>query len=89
MRVRRAIKSGRAFVQNTFGTRVRYVDDVAREARARGEEAHMGRLFGICTEKGSELPVSDPRRKFKLRVVFQGNRVINQNREVALFQDLG
>ena len=49
----------------------------------------MGRLFGICVEKGSELPEGDPRRKMKYRVVFQGNRVINQNWEVAIFQDLG
>ena len=64
-------------------------DDVAKEARLRGEEVDMGRLFGICIEKGSELPADDPRRKFKYRVVFQGNRVVNQNWEVAIFQDLG
>ena len=29
--------------------------DVAREARRRGEEIHMGRLFGLCVEKGAEL----------------------------------
>ena len=70
-------------------TTVRERDAVARDARIRGEEIHMGRIFGICTEKESELPANDPRRKYKYRVVFQGNRVINQNWEVALFQDLG
>ena len=49
----------------------------------------MGRLFGIMVLKGSELPESDPRRKYKHRVVFQGNNVVNQNWEAALFQDLG
>ena len=47
------------------------------------------RLFGIMVEKGSELQKGDPRRKYKYRVVFQGNRVINQNWEAALFQDMG
>ena len=64
-------------------------DDVAREARRRNETVHMGRLFGICVEKRSELPKGDKRRKYKYRVVFQGNRVVNQNWEVAIFQDLG
>ena len=49
----------------------------------------MGRLFGIVVEKGAELPKDDPRRKFKGRVVFQGNRVVNQNFQAAMFQDLG
>ena len=47
----------------------------------------MGYLFGICVEKNSELDESQ--RKFKYRVVFQGNRVIDQNYEAAIFQDLG
>ena len=49
----------------------------------------MGRLFGICVLKGSELDLKDERRKYKYRVVFQGNRVIDQNWEAAIFQDLG
>ena len=73
---------------------VREWSDVASEARRRKLEdpthnVHMGRLFGICVEKGSELPVGDSRRKYKYRVVFQGNRVITQNWEAALFQDMG
>ena len=40
-------------------------------------------------EKGSELAEGDPNRKFKYRVVFQGNNVVTQNWEAALFQDLG
>eukprot|EP00969_Alexandrium_andersonii_P079096 3488591-Alexandrium_andersonii.AAC.1 len=49
----------------------------------------MGYLFGICVEKNSELEKRDPLRKFKYRVVFQGNRVVDQNYDAAIFQDLG
>ena len=46
-------------------------------------------FFGICVEKNSEFPPGHPKRKVKGRVVFQGNRVTNQNWEAAIFQDLG
>ena len=68
---------------------VREWSDVMHDARRKGGITHLGRLFGICVEKGSELAVGDPRRKYKYRVVFQGNNVVDQNWEVALFQDLG
>ena len=58
-----------------------------REARARNEQVHLGYLFGICVEKNSEM--SPELRKYKYRVVFQGNRVVDQNYEAAIFQDLG
>ena len=38
---------------------------------------------------GSELPEGDPQRKFKYRVVFAGDRVVDENWEAAIFQDLG
>eukprot|EP00969_Alexandrium_andersonii_P057896 2550705-Alexandrium_andersonii.AAC.1 len=48
----------------------------------------MGYVFGICVEKNSES--SDPsKRQYKYRVVFQGNRVVDQNYDAAIFQDLG
>ncbi len=62
---------------------------VGWEARRRGTYVHLGRLFGICVEKGSELPADDERRKYKYRVVFQGNRVMDQDFQKAQFQDLG
>jgi hypothetical protein len=68
---------------------VREWGDVAAEARRKGEEIHFGYLFGICVEKNSELAPGNPSRKYKGRVVFQGNRVTNQNWEVALFNDMG
>ncbi|MCP4364474.1 MAG: hypothetical protein GY800_04175, partial [Planctomycetes bacterium] len=68
---------------------VREWDEVAKEARATGVNVQFGYIFGICVEKNSELPEGHPNRKFKGRVVFQGNRVVNQNWEQALFQDMG
>jgi len=70
-------------------TTVEEWSDVAKKARAANEEVHFGYLLGSCFEKGSELPDNHPDRKFKGRSVFQGDRVVNQNYEVALFQDLG
>ena len=52
-------------------------DDVRKQAKANKQEIHMGYLFGICVEKNSDL--SEEHRKYKGRVVFQGNKVINQN----------
>ena len=63
--------------------------DVRAAARREGKTIHVGRIFDICVEKNSELPASDPRRKFKGRVVFGGNDVRDQNAEAAFFQDLG
>ena len=67
---------------------VREYDAVAKEAKAKGEEIHMARTHGICVEK-SQLPVGDPKRKFKGRGVLLGNQVKNQSFEAAMFQDLG
>ena len=61
--------------------------EVRREADRKGQEVHMGHLFGICVETNSEMDASF--RKYKGRVVFQGNRVINQNDDAAIFEDLG
>jgi hypothetical protein len=66
---------------------VRKWSDVAAEARRDGKEVHMGMLYEICVEKGSEL--APDQRKYKGRVVFLGNQVKNQNWEAAMFQDLG
>ncbi|NBO94154.1 MAG: hypothetical protein EBV06_17865, partial [Planctomycetia bacterium] len=68
--------------------RVRPWAEVAAEARRQGHTVHVGRIFEICVEKNSELPLSDPRRKFKGRVVFQGNNVSDENRQAAIFQEL-
>ena len=49
----------------------------------------MGALFALCVEKGYLLPSGAPGRRYKGRVVFQGNRVFDEWRYSALFQDLG
>ena len=69
-------------------SKVREWRDVAREAKANKTKAHVGAIFDICVEKGSELPEGDKGRKFKGRVVFQGNRVKDENWDVAMFSDL-
>ena len=60
-------------------------DIVAANARAEGREVHFGYLFGIMVEKGSEL--EEAKRRYKYRVVFQGNNVYNQNWEIAVYRD--
>ena len=72
---------------NESGVRERA--DVAAEARRKNTKAHVGMIFDICVEKGSELPEGDPGRKFKGRVVFQGNNVQDENWNAALFQEFG
>ena len=62
---------------------------VADEAKKAGKKVHVGRLFSICVEKGSELPQGSPGRKFKGRVVFQGSNVKDEHSYNALFNDLG
>ncbi len=70
-------------------TRVKPWSRVANEARSSGKTVHVGRIFEICVEKNCELPLEDLRRKFKGRVVFQGNQVKDENFEAAMFQEMG
>eukprot|EP00971_Amphidinium_carterae_P333161 6467726-Amphidinium_carterae.3 len=46
-------------------TKVKECDDVVKEAKAKGETFHVGRVFGIAGIKGHELPVGHPLRKYK------------------------
>ena len=55
----------------------------------KNKKVHVGKIFEICVEKGSELPEGDPLRKFKGRTVFQGNNVKDENNDTALFSELG
>ena len=70
---------------------VREWSSVAREAallkESTGKDVNFGYVFGICVEKNSEQAAH--LRKFKGRVVFQGNRVVNQFWEQAQFEDMG
>ena len=63
-------------------------DDVSAKAKAKGDEIHFGYLFGFMVIKGDEFPEGDPRRRWKYRIVFQGNEVKDQDWQVALFQQL-
>ena len=62
---------------------------VVARANKSGRTVHFARIFDICVEKGSELPVGHPERKYKGRAVLQGDQVKDQNWEAAIFQDLG
>ena len=67
--------------------------EVAKEAKAKQRidpehRVHIGRVFCILVEKNAELPSGNPLRKFKGRVVFQGNQVRDQNWDIAIFQEL-
>ena len=62
---------------------------VASEARRSGKYVRLGKLFGICVEKGAELDDDGPRKKYKHRLFCQGNRVVDQNMDEAQFQDMG
>ena len=70
-------------------SRVMEKKEVIAKARDEGKMIHWGRIFEICAEKGSELPKGDKNRKFKGRVVFQGNNVLDQNFDYAIFAELG
>ena len=72
------LTTGKVWKYDTIAD-VREWNDVAEQFRKSGKTVHLGRLFGIMVEKGSELPEDDSRRKFKYRVVFQGNNVTTQN----------
>ena len=63
--------------------------EIAIKARRERRVVHMGRAFGIMVEKNHQLDESDPRRKYKYRVVLQGNNVHTANWESAIFQGLG
>ena len=68
---------------------VREWSQVVKEAKGRSEKVHVGKMFEICVEKGSELQKGNPLRKFKGRTVFPGNNVKDDNAEQALFAELG
>ena len=70
---------------------VREWSNVAKEARESGGtlKAQVGRVFGICVEKGSELAANDKDRKYKGRFVFGGDFVKDENYQEGIFNDLG
>ena len=63
-------------------------EKVRREANNVGETIHVGSLHEFCTEKGSELAIDHPDRKYKGRVVFLGDRVTDQSGRIAVFEEM-
>ena len=53
-----------------------------------GEKVHIGRMFEICALKGSELPVGNHQTKYKGRSCLQGNNVIDENSDYAIFSEM-
>ena len=68
---------------------VRQWADVTREAKGEGVKAHMGNAFVTCVEKGYNMPKGHKGRKIKGRYVYQGNQVVDEYQEAALFNELG
>ena len=68
---------------------MREFQDVTAEAKRSNKKAHFGRIFEICSQKGSELPPGHPDQKWKGRSVFQGNRVQDEHNDHAIFAELG
>ena len=62
--------------------------DLKASAKRSGKKVHIGRIFELCHEKGSELPVGHPGRKFKGRVVSMGNQVRDEENSMAIFNEL-
>ena len=62
---------------------------VAARHRQSGTKAHIGRVFELCVEKGSEMAEGNPARKYKGRSVYQGNQVKDEHGLAAVFEDLG
>ena len=61
---------------------------VLRRLRGQGKHGNFARIFDICVEKNSELDEDDPRRKYKGRVVYGGNRVWDEYGDAAMFEDV-
>ena len=68
-------------------SRVASWTDVANKARQSGKTVHVGRVFGIYVEKNVQFKPGDAARRFKGRIVFQGNDTRDQNRTLAFFDD--
>eukprot|EP00972_Heterocapsa_arctica_P074343 10971241-Heterocapsa_arctica.AAC.1 len=59
--------------------------EVMAEASRQSVKCHFGMVFVICGEKGSELKLGDPGRKWKGRYVFRGIDVKDEHMQAAIF----
>ena len=69
-------------------TGVREWTDVREESSDDLTRIHIGSLHELCVQKGSELPDGDPNKKYKGRVVFLGDRVLDGFGNCAVFEEL-
>eukprot|EP00439_Symbiodinium_sp_Y106_P066744 s3183_g10.t3 len=67
---------------------VRDFESVASEAKKNNQKVRFGNVFEIGSLKGAELKQGDPNRKYKGRSVFQGNKVLDENADHALFAEM-
>ena len=65
------------------------IEGIRDMAKKNKKPVHLGRVFEICVEKGSEFKKGDKRRKYKGRTVIQGNLFKDQNMTAAIFEELG
>ena len=68
--------------------KVREYEAVASEAKKDNAKVHFGNIFEIGALKGAELKEGAPNRKYKGRSVFQGNKVVDENSDHALFAEM-
>ena len=68
--------------------KVREYEAVASKAKKDNAKVHFGNIFEIGALKGAELKEGDPNRKYKGRSVFQGNKVVGENSDHALFAEM-
>jgi hypothetical protein len=64
-------------------------DVVKARAKRTNTKIHMGMVFQICVEKDSQTEKPEHLRKWKGRVVFRGDDVVDENWDVAMSQELG
>eukprot|EP00439_Symbiodinium_sp_Y106_P079167 s520_g17.t2 len=68
--------------------KVREFESIASEAKNSNQKVHFGNVFEIGSLKGAELKQGDPNRKYKGRSAFQGNKVLDENADHALFAEM-
>ena len=67
---------------------VRAWTGLAKEARPRKEETHVGPIFGMCVATNPELATGHPERTVKGKLVDQGSGVIDERAHDAILRQL-
>ena len=64
------------------------LSDLKAKFQREKRTVHVGRVVERFQEKGAEFPVGDPGRKFKVRAVFMGKQVRDEQSNTAIFSEL-